>query len=154
MCAHLYLLQHLSTNTQVSTGGPSFSLPVIYDRLKTYSLDLLDSLLLVVTFLNCWTRGLSSLPGFSLCLLDLFLRPACGAVCERPRPGGGALPRRRYSSSTSPRWWACSSEISLRCLRGWNEECDKITKNIYLNLHQKVKGPILNRGLWSSGCKN
>lgn len=92
-------LEYKNKNTTLArvSGGS------IYTE-KTYSLDLLESLLLAVTFLNCWTRGLRSLPGFSRCRPDLFLRPVCGTVCDRPTSRGRALPRRRYSSSTSPRW--------------------------------------------------
>lgn len=72
--------------------------------------------MLEATTLSCCTSGLSSLPAFSLLLLFL-LRPAGGAVWNRPRLGGSGLPRRRYRASISCFCWLCSSEISFRCLQ-------------------------------------
>lgn len=72
--------------------------------------------MLEATTLSCCTSGLSSFPAFSLLLLFL-LRPAGGAVWNRPRLGGSGLPRRRYRASISCFCWLCSSEISFRCLQ-------------------------------------
>lgn len=107
----------------VSIPGVSLSSTASVEWLvsvPSYSLVLLESLVLVVTFLSCCTRGLRSLPAFSLCLCLLFRLG--GAVWEKPRGGGVALPSLRYSNSISPLWWACSSEISFKCLGGGERE--------------------------------